>query len=160
MFAYPDASRYRLGVNYQQIPTNAAHSPVYCPFQRDGFMNFSTNYGDAPNYVGSILRPTTFAPASNGKGRVTSTLTEHEKWVGEACSFVTNVTDEDFKQASSLWEVLGREPGHQERFIGNVADHLRGVTDARLRYMVYELFSHVTGGLGARIQAATEASLL
>ncbi|KAK9369427.1 putative catalase [Lipomyces kononenkoae] len=160
MFAYPDAARYRLGVNYQQLPTNAAHSPVYCPFQRDGFMNFSTNYGDDPNYVGSTLRPTTFATATNGKGRVASTITEHEKWVGEASSFVTSVTDEDFEQAAGLWEVLGREPGHQERFIGNVADHLRGVTDARLRYMVYELFSRVKVSLGTRIQAATEASLM
>ncbi|KAK9233866.1 catalase-domain-containing protein, partial [Lipomyces kononenkoae] len=159
MFAYPDAARYRLGVNYQQLPTNAAHSPVYCPFQRDGFMNFSTNYGDHPNYVGSTLQPTTFAAATNGKGRVASTITEHEKWVGEASSFVTTVTDEDFEQAANLWEVLGREPGHQERFIGNVADHLRGVTDARLRYMVYELFSRVKVSLGTQIQAATEASL-
>ncbi len=31
MFAYPDAQRYRLGVNYQFLPTNAATSPVYCP---------------------------------------------------------------------------------------------------------------------------------
>ncbi|KAK9428654.1 catalase-domain-containing protein [Lipomyces doorenjongii] len=159
MFAYPDAARYRLGVNYQQLPTNAARSPVYCPFQRDGFMNFSTNYGDDPNYVGSILRPTVFAAASKGNGRVASTITEHEKWVGEACSFATQITEEDFEQATALWEILGREPGHQERFIGNVADHLRGVTDSRLRNMVYVLFSHVNAGLAAGIQAATEASL-
>ncbi|KAK9243427.1 catalase-like domain-containing protein [Lipomyces tetrasporus] len=149
-----------MGVNYQQLPTNAASSPVYCPFQRDGFMNFSTSYGDDPNYVGSILRPTTFAPASNGNSRVASTLTEHEKWVGEACSFATQITDEDFEQATAMWEVLGREPGHQERFIGNVAGHLRGVKDTRLKSMVYALFSHVNAGLAARIQAATEASLL
>ncbi|GAD98054.1 catalase, putative, partial [Paecilomyces variotii No. 5] len=51
MFAYPDAARYRLGVNYQHLPTNHARVPIYCPFQRDGFMNFTDNYGDDPNYV-------------------------------------------------------------------------------------------------------------
>lgn len=45
MFAYPDAVRYRLGVNYQFLPTNAAKSPAYCPIERDGFMNFTQNYG-------------------------------------------------------------------------------------------------------------------
>lgn len=32
LFAYPDAARYHLGVNYQQLPTNAAKAQVYCPF--------------------------------------------------------------------------------------------------------------------------------
>ncbi|KAK9358194.1 catalase-like domain-containing protein [Lipomyces starkeyi] len=159
LFAYPDAARYRLGVNYQQLPTNASRSPVYCPFERDGFMNFSENYGDDPNYFGSSLRPTTFATDSQGKGRVASTLTEHEKWVGEVCSFTTHIAEEDFEQAAALWEVLGRESGHQERFIGNVADHLRGVTDSRLRNMVYDLFSRVNSVLGDSIQIATEASV-
>ncbi len=78
MFSYPDAARYRLGVNYQQLPTNKAMVPVYCPFERDGFMNFSENYGDDPNYVGSMLRPTTFETTARGGGS-TTTITEHEK---------------------------------------------------------------------------------
>lgn len=45
MFAYPDAARYRLGINYQFLPTNAAKSEVYCPIERDGFMNFTKNMG-------------------------------------------------------------------------------------------------------------------
>ncbi|KAK9481889.1 catalase-domain-containing protein [Lipomyces starkeyi] len=159
LFAYPDAARYRLGVNYQQLPTNASRSPVYCPFERDGFMNFSENYGDDPNYVGSSLRPTTFATDSQGKGRVASTVTEHEKWVGEVCSFTSHIVEEDFEQAAALWEVLGRESGHQERFIGNVADHLRKVTDSRLRNMVYDMFSRVNSVLGDSLQIATEANL-
>ena len=61
MFAYPDASRYRLGVNYQFLPTNAAAANVYCPTERDGFMNFTTNYAGDPNYVGSKLKPMRFA---------------------------------------------------------------------------------------------------
>ena len=61
MFAYPDASRYRLGVNYQFLPTNAAAASVYCPTERDGFMNFTTNYAGDPNYLGSKLKPMRFA---------------------------------------------------------------------------------------------------
>jgi catalase len=49
LLSYPDAHRYRLGVNYEQIPVNR------CPFavtnyERDGFMRVDGNQGSAPNY--------------------------------------------------------------------------------------------------------------
>ncbi|KUL81825.1 hypothetical protein ZTR_09058 [Talaromyces verruculosus] len=158
MFAYPDAARYRLGTNYQMLPTNAAKAPVYCPFQRDGFMNFSENYGDDPNYVGSSLKPTVFAVNSSGKPK-TSTITEHEKWVGEVSSFTSTLQHHDFEQATELWKVLGREPGHQDRYIDNVSGHIKGVTSKQLREKVYHLYSSVDAQLGQRVKEATEAKL-
>lgn len=49
LFSYPDAHRYRVGVNSHQLEVNR------CPFevnnyQRDGFMADSSRYEDAPNY--------------------------------------------------------------------------------------------------------------
>ena len=49
ILSYPDAHRYRLGVNYEQIPVNK------CPymvnnFERDGRMRVDGNGGAAPNY--------------------------------------------------------------------------------------------------------------
>ncbi|MBL7997646.1 MAG: catalase [Candidatus Kapabacteria bacterium] len=49
LLSYPDAHRYRLGGNYEQIPVNR------CPFavnnyQRDGAMAVNGNGGSAPNY--------------------------------------------------------------------------------------------------------------
>jgi catalase len=49
ILSYPDAHRYRLGVNYEQIPVNK------CPFavnnyQRDGMMRVDGNGGSDPNY--------------------------------------------------------------------------------------------------------------
>jgi catalase len=49
ILAYPDAHRYRLGVNYEQIPVNRPVVPVH-NHQRDGFMTISGNGGDSPNY--------------------------------------------------------------------------------------------------------------
>lgn len=141
MFAYPDAARYRLGTNYQMLPTNAAKAPVYCPFQRDGLMNFSENYGDDPSYVGSsFLKPTVFAVNSSSGKPKTSTITEHEKWVGEVCSFTSTFQhQDDFEQATGLWKVLGRESGHQDRYIDNVSGHIKGVTSKGLREKVYRM---------------------
>lgn len=133
MFAYPDAARYRLGVNYQHLPTNRSKAPVYAPFQRDGFMNFSDNYGADPNYVNSSLKPT---PIKNA-GNVGSTITEHERWAGEVSSFTSEVGPEDYEQATALWRVLGGQEGHQERFVGNVAGHLAKARNATIRSRVY-----------------------
>jgi catalase len=49
LFSYPDAHRYRVGVNAHQLEVNR------CPFavdnyQRDGFMADSSGYKDNPNY--------------------------------------------------------------------------------------------------------------
>ncbi|KAF4120844.1 catalase, partial [Geosmithia morbida] len=136
MFAYGDAARYRLGTNYQMLPTNHAKSPVYCPFQRDGLMNFGTNYGDEPSYVGSMLKPTSFKVDSAGN-RVASTFTDHEEWAGYITSYVSEVGPEDFQQATALWHVLAKNPGEQDRFVDNLSSHVAGVKDDRLRGMVY-----------------------
>ena len=49
LLSYPDAHRYRLGGNYEQIPVNR------CPYmvnnhQRDGLMTVNGNGGSNPNY--------------------------------------------------------------------------------------------------------------
>lgn len=49
LLSYPDAQRYRLGANYEQIPVNR------CPYmtanhQRDGLMSINGNGEDSPNY--------------------------------------------------------------------------------------------------------------
>ncbi len=49
LLSYPDAHRYRLGVNYEQIPVNRCPYMV-ANYERDGHMNISGNGEDNPNY--------------------------------------------------------------------------------------------------------------
>jgi len=49
LLSYPDAHRYRLGVNYEQIPVNTCPYAVN-NYQRDGFMRVDGNGGNKPNY--------------------------------------------------------------------------------------------------------------
>ncbi len=49
ILSYPDAHRYRLGVNYEQLPVNRCPYMV-ANYQRDGQMRFDGNGGSAPNY--------------------------------------------------------------------------------------------------------------
>jgi len=49
LLSYPDAHRYRLGANYEQIPVNRCPYAVN-NYQRDGFMRVDGNGGSSPNY--------------------------------------------------------------------------------------------------------------
>lgn len=49
LLSYPDAHRYRLGANYEQIPVNRCPYLV-ANYQRDGQMRVDGNGGSAPNY--------------------------------------------------------------------------------------------------------------
>ena len=49
LFNYADAQRYRLGVNYNQIPVNAPRCPVFSN-HRDGYGRLDGNYGGLPHY--------------------------------------------------------------------------------------------------------------
>ena len=149
MFAYPDAQRYRLGINYQFLPTNAAKNGVYCPTERDGFMNFTGNYGDDPNYVGSKIKPVKFMMADKGGPNMVATngipsqpaphVSPHDRAsAGEGpVSFTSEVTEKDFAQATALWELFGKQEGAQKRFVDNVSAHISGCKRKWIRDEAY-----------------------
>lgn len=128
MFAYPDAARYRLGVNYQQLPCNAAVSPVYSPYQRDGAGRHNSNYGGDPNFVRSSLRPVQFSQPAT----ISKSAAAHEQWLGEVSSYSSEVTDEDFVQSRNLWELMGKT-GQQKAFVHNLSNNLRGIVVPRVQ---------------------------
>lgn len=124
MFAYPDAARYRLGANYQQLPCNTPVSPVYSPYQRDGAFRANSNYGGDPNYVRSSLKDVDFKGKLGANGYHAGGQHRHDEWVGgKVAAYTSEVTDEDFVQAREMWKVLGRE-GEQDDFVYNVVAHL------------------------------------
>jgi catalase len=154
MFAYPDAARYRLGINYQFLPTNAPKVPVYCPIERDGFMNFTENYGTDPNYIGTQLKPVKFLDVLNqgqkhelrdvGRENSTAKITTPATLDGVSgqnplpVAVSTTVTDLDFEQAIALWsKVMQKQEGAQARFVENLSAHVAGVKNVELRGKVY-----------------------
>ena len=48
LFSYSDTQRYRLGVNYQQIPVNCPYATRVSTYQRDGSNTLTQN--NQPNY--------------------------------------------------------------------------------------------------------------
>ncbi|KAH9998040.1 catalase [Xylariaceae sp. FL0662B] len=168
MFAYPDAARYRLGANYQFLPTNAPKSEVYCPIERDGPMNFTANYGGDPNYVGTKLKPVKFMESARGvNAQAAHDNQKDRKEVGldqapaggVPVSFSSEVTDKDFEQSTALWHVMGKQDGAQERLVNNLAAHISGAKTKWIRDAAYAMFRRVDAKLGDMLETMTEAKV-
>lgn len=146
LFSYPDTHRHRLGVNYTQIPVNCpVAGQVFAPHIRDGAMNVNGNLGSTPNYLSS------YQPV---EVRAFSQQQDQEVWTGAACPFHWKATEDEYKQATALYNVLARYPGQQRNLGHNVAVHVKDA-DVQTQDRVFELFSKVHPDLGAAIKKET-----
>ncbi|EAW09048.1 catalase [Aspergillus clavatus NRRL 1] len=151
MFAYPDAQRYRLGVNYTQLPPNRAICPVYAPFERDGMGTITRNYGGDPNYVRSTLSP-------GIPSQVVSDVRHTERIAHNAMlgQNEIRVDDEDFIQPRELWTRVFDET-ERRQWVANVSETLENVA-APLRDAVIEMFNKVDPQIGQMMAAKTQSS--
>ncbi|HYM20461.1 MAG TPA: catalase [Candidatus Kapabacteria bacterium] len=74
LLSYPDAHRYRLGANYEQIPVNK------CPFgasnfERDGAMRVDGNGGSNPNYYPNSFDGIAIDPSYNESPMMLDSMT-------------------------------------------------------------------------------------
>lgn len=127
MFAYPDAARYRLGANYQQLPSNRAHVNVYNPYERDGQARIDGNYGGDPDYVRSEARPVRLSSRHG--------VPTHEHWHGKVQVYSTGTTEKDFVQPRALWALICEE-GSRGRFKDNICPTVLDIGEP-LRKQVY-----------------------
>ncbi|XP_040266631.1 catalase-like [Bufo bufo] len=129
MFSYPDAQRYRLGVNYAQIPVN---SPINCKVanhQRDGFMAMGNNQGNAPNYYpNSFGGPQQSPKFLESSFHVSGDVFRHDDSqdnVSQVRKFYLEVLSEDERQelCENIAESLsGAQPFIQKRAVKNFTD--------------------------------------
>lgn len=141
MFSYPDAARYRVGPNYQQLPCNAARSKVYSPYQRDGPGTINGNYGGDPDYVRSSFRPIR---------NIHPTDVSFNEWHGKVETYSSEVTDADFVQPRELWRIF-KEEGSDGEFLDNVA----GVVSQAVKVVqqkTCEVFDKVDKEIGDRLR--------
>ncbi|BCR99643.1 catalase [Aspergillus luchuensis] len=151
MFAYPDAQRYRLGVNYTQLPPNRAICPVYAPYERDGLATMGRNYGGDPNYIKSTLTPGVFSQSVQE--------VRHHEWLRSGAVLGLNeipVDDEDFVQPRALWNNVFDET-ERSLWVDNVAGALEGVVP-EIQKATIAMFSRVEPQIGQRLEAKLKSS--
>jgi len=115
LISYPDAHRYRIGVNYDALPVNKPQCPVRT-YNRDGAMRFDGNYGSAPNY-----EPNTFnGPAEDPAYR------EHPRTISGSVDRHNHRLDSDYyTQPGNLFRLMS--PAERERLIGNIVASMKTV---------------------------------
>ncbi|WP_071058259.1 catalase [Pelistega sp. MC2] len=115
---YADAQRYRLGVNYHQIPVNAARCPVHSN-HRDGQGRADGNYGGLPHY-----EPNSFSQWQEQTNYKEPPL----KINGDADHWDFRDDDSDyFSQPRALFNLMTKE--QREALFGNTARALGDAPD-------------------------------
>jgi len=101
LFAYGDAQRYRLGVNYNEIPVNQAKCEVN-EYHRDGFMRVDGNYGGAPAYTPNSYGAWTAQPdVAEPPLEIEGAMWRYDP--------KDDPTDDCFRDAGLLWNVMDED---------------------------------------------------
>jgi catalase len=146
-FAYADAHRARLGVNYKQIPVNAPQCPVHS-YSKDGAMriDLATDPVYAPNsYGGPEADPSRVMSDNTWRYGIDAAM------VREA--YVERPDDDDWSQAGALVRDVF-DDAQRDEFVQNVAGHLSdGVSDQVLE-RAFTYWRNVDAEIGDRIADA------
>ena len=149
MFSYPDAHRYRIGVNYNQLPVNAPRSPVHS-YSKDGAMRYQ-----------GVSDPV-YAPNSKGGPRAaTDRYAEPAGWHTDGdlvrAAYTLHAEDDDWGQPGTLVrEVM--DDAQRDRLVDNIVGHLLdGVTEPVLE-RAFEYWRNVDKDLGQRVEDGVRAA--
>ena len=118
IFAYADAHRYRLGVNFERLPINAPQATkVVNTYQRDGHMRFDDNGGPGPNYEpNSFGGPTEDPDYSEPPLKISGDANRYEQKRG---------VDDDYIQPGNLYRLMSQE--QKKLLIQNIVGSLKKV---------------------------------
>jgi len=141
LLSYPDAHRYRIGVNYAALPVNEPRSPVHT-YHRDGQTRFDGNSGGAPNY-----EPNSFGgPLGDPRFKEPPLRIS-----GDADRYDHRIGNDDYTQAGDLFRLMGAE--ERQRLIANIAGAMREVPrQIQLRQIAH--FAKADPAYGAGVAAA------
>ena len=139
LLSYPDSHRYRIGVNYAQLPVNKPHCPVNT-YNRDGHMRFDGNYGGQVNYQ----------PNSQGGPIDDKRFKEPPlKISGDADRYDHQEGNDNYKQAGDLYCLMSEE--QKKQLIGNIVRSMKTVPRTiQLRQIAH--FSKANPDYGRRVE--------
>jgi catalase len=148
IFAYADAHRARMGVNYKQIPVNQPKVPVHS-YSKDGAMR-THNVSD-PVY------------APNSKGGPKADPERHpqvDTWAASGefvrSAYTKRKDDDDFGQASTLVQKV-MDDAQRDRLVANVVGHMKkGVSEPVLQ-RAFEYWRNIDQSIGDRIASGVKA---
>lgn len=146
LISYPDAHRYRLGVNYDSLSVNKPQCPFHT-YNRDGAMRFDGNSGGSVNYEPNSFGGPTQDPAFRERPRpVSGTVDRHNH----------RVDGDYYSQPGNLFRLM--KPDARERLIGNIAASLKGAPQ-RIQELQVQHFFQADPAYGAGVANALGLSM-
>lgn len=119
LFAYPDAQRYRLGVQYQQLQVNRPKNQVNV-YHRDGSVKFQSD-GNFDNY-----EPNGFEGPSQDSSFAEPPL----RISGDMDRYDAHSDNDDYTQAGDLYRMLKQD--ERDRLTSTIASTMKGLPKALL----------------------------
>ena len=148
MFAYPDAHRYRIGANYNQLPVNAPKSPVH-------------SYNTAGQMRYQLAADPVYSPNSKGGPRAdVERYGQPAGWHTDGemvrTAYTLRSDDDDWGQAGTLVRDVMND-AERDRLVANIVGHLLdGVTEPVLQ-RAFEYWRNVDVDLGERVEKGVRA---
>jgi catalase len=143
-FAYADAHRHRLGVNYKQIPVNAPKSPVHS-YSRGGMMR-----------VQNALDPV-YAPNSYGGPAAQPQVGGEATWHADGdmvrAAYTLRADDDDFSQPRDLIRKV-MDDEQRERLVQNIAGHLADGVSEPVLVRAFEYWRNIDEETGRNVEKA------
>ncbi|RUO25306.1 catalase [Aliidiomarina minuta] len=148
IFAYADAHRARLGVNYKQIPVNAPQCPLHS-YSKDGAMR-----------VQNVADPV-YAPNSKGGPQADpNRYPNAETWStsGEMVrqAYTLRRDDDDYSQPRALIRQVMNDD-ERERLVNNVAGHLKAGVSGPVLERAFKYWRNIDKDIGDRIARAVSS---
>ena len=149
VFSYPDAQRYRVGTNYNELPVNAPKSPVH-NYSQDGATRHGYKPASAPVYA-----PNSFGGPVADAARASEGSWESDgDLVRSAASLHTE--DSDFGQAGTLYRDVFDDAA-KARFLETITGAVGGVTVPEIRERAIHYWTQVDAALGSALRANLES---
>ena len=146
LLSYPDAHRYRLGIQYAALPINLPRCPVHT-YHRDGQARFDANGGSSVNY-----EPNGFGGPQQTGGAQEPPLPLQ----GPAARYDHHAGNDDFAQAGALFRLMNED--QKAQLVANLAGPLKTVPKA-IQCRQLAQFVRADPDYGARVAAALGVAL-
>ncbi len=156
LMAYPDAQRYRVGANANQLPVNSPRCPFH-HYQRDGAMaGMPPAFGDDNNQGSSVNfypndRVNDGAPAPVADAAEPPMPIEGEAWIQP----YDTQEDDNFSQAGALYRLMSEDQKNQ--LAGNIGGALAHASASAQERMLAQLAA-ADPDYAERVKKATAAA--
>jgi catalase len=143
-FAYNDAHRARLGVNYKQIPVNAPKAPVHS-YSKDGAMRIH-------NVADPVYAPNSYGGPQADPARAAEVVWSVDGEMVRAAN-TPRAADDDWGQAGVLVRDV-MDDAERRRLVSNVAGNLRNGVSEQVLQRAFDYWRSIDKSVGDSIEEA------